>query len=63
MPYYHVCPECGSNLDPGETCECILRRQAQEEKERSAKGDTDGSDIAAADRVLPRTEDGKRRMG
>ena len=22
MPYYHTCPECGSNLDPGEKCDC-----------------------------------------
>ena len=20
--YYHTCPKCGSNLDPGETCDC-----------------------------------------
>lgn len=22
MPYYRVCPNCGSNLDPGEICDC-----------------------------------------
>lgn len=22
MPYYTRCPDCGSYLDPGETCEC-----------------------------------------
>ena len=22
MSYYRVCPFCGANLDPGETCEC-----------------------------------------
>lgn len=22
MPYYNTCPHCGSNLDPGEPCEC-----------------------------------------
>lgn len=22
MAYYNVCPNCGSNLDPGESCEC-----------------------------------------
>ncbi len=21
--YYHTCPECGANLDPGEKCDCI----------------------------------------
>lgn len=20
--YYHTCPECGANLDPGERCDC-----------------------------------------
>lgn len=23
MPYYYTCPNCGSNLDPGERCDCI----------------------------------------
>lgn len=22
MAYYNTCPNCGSNLDPGERCEC-----------------------------------------
>lgn len=22
MPYYHTCPLCGANLDPGEKCDC-----------------------------------------
>lgn len=22
MYYYHTCPECGANLDPGEKCDC-----------------------------------------
>lgn len=22
MAYYHTCPDCGANLDPGETCDC-----------------------------------------
>ena len=22
MSYYNTCPECGSNLDPGERCTC-----------------------------------------
>lgn len=21
-PYYHTCPCCGANLDPGERCDC-----------------------------------------
>ena len=22
MSYYHTCPLCGANLDPGEFCDC-----------------------------------------
>ena len=22
VPYYHTCPDCGANLDPGERCDC-----------------------------------------
>ena len=22
MAYYHICPDCGAALDPGETCDC-----------------------------------------
>ena len=22
MAYYNICPDCGSNLDPGEKCDC-----------------------------------------
>lgn len=22
MRYYHTCPDCGANLDPGERCDC-----------------------------------------
>lgn len=22
MAFYHTCPHCGSNLDPGEKCDC-----------------------------------------
>ena len=23
MFYYHVCPDCGANLDPDERCDCL----------------------------------------
>lgn len=26
MAYFNVCPSCGSNLDPGEKCDCQMRR-------------------------------------
>ncbi len=38
MPYYHECPECGLNLDPGEIC--------QDCKEKTATGA--GTPVAAS---------------
>lgn len=29
MPYYHECPDCGLNLDPGEICECRKEKAAE----------------------------------
>lgn len=29
MPYYKVCPHCGSNLDPGEQCECAKEKHSE----------------------------------
>ena len=28
MSYYHTCPLCCSNLDPGETCDCQHKEEA-----------------------------------
>lgn len=27
MAYYHACPYCACNLDPGETCDCSERAE------------------------------------
>ena len=27
--YYHTCPYCGANLDPGETCDCQTAAQTE----------------------------------
>lgn len=40
--YYRECPWCGSNLDPGEQCEC--RKRAQEQKEKILAMYKDGED-------------------
>lgn len=29
MAYYDTCPNCGSNLDPGEKCECAKYQQRE----------------------------------
>ena len=28
MPYYRICPDCGSRLDPGERCDCRDNEEA-----------------------------------
>lgn len=35
MAYYHTCPRCGANLDPGERCEC--REPTPEEMQAQRK--------------------------
>ena len=30
MSYYHVCPLCGANLDPGESCDCTISQVCAE---------------------------------
>lgn len=30
MAYYNVCARCGSNLDPGEKCECANKKKQHE---------------------------------
>ncbi len=29
MSYFHTCPHCGANLDPGEACDCREKKAAQ----------------------------------
>lgn len=30
--YYHTCPYCGANLDPGERCDCLSRIRGKSPK-------------------------------
>ncbi len=36
MAYYHTCPRCGANLDPGEKCECRELPPEELRKQRKA---------------------------
>ena len=36
MAYYKQCPNCGANLDPGETCECQAAKAEEINEERQA---------------------------
>ena len=29
MSYYWICPRCGSNLDPGEKCDCEVSQHGR----------------------------------
>lgn len=31
MAYYRVCPDCGCNLDPGESCDCRNEKSRRQE--------------------------------
>lgn len=35
MPYFNTCPHCGSNLDPGESCDCKEQRGTQHEQSQT----------------------------
>ncbi len=38
--YFHTCPKCGANLDPGEPCRC-QDNEAEEYKEEKKDGCND----------------------
>lgn len=38
MPYYQTCPYCGSNLDPGERCECQKEKEAAPQHRETTSG-------------------------
>ena len=56
MAYYHICPNCGSNLDPGETCDCSFGpEEKQNEADYTARGgESFGNIFEAAGREVPR---------
>lgn len=38
LMYYHTCPHCGANLDPGERCDCLSRIRGKSPKWNSMDG-------------------------
>lgn len=38
MAYFNTCPMCGSNLDPGERCDCERIRQEQRQESQEFYG-------------------------
>ena len=38
MAYYHTCPDCGANLDPGEKCtDCNKNKEEKQYEDDSEK--------------------------
>ena len=37
MSYYNVCEHCGSNLDPGEKCDCMNQQEEKETRKMKEK--------------------------
>lgn len=35
--YYHTCPICGDNLDPGENCSCWIKHSEENEKRQQSQ--------------------------
>ena len=50
MGYCRTCPDCGSNLDPNEKCDC------QNKNEKEAKGYVDTERDLQAEKNLPNEE-------
>lgn len=64
MALFKSCPLCGSNLDPGERCNCQQEKECKPGDNRKEKGgERIGGNIAAASGALPRRNDKPVRVG
>lgn len=45
MAYYNTCPKCGSNLDPGEKCDCEREREKEQKLLNSHLMESSGGQI------------------
>lgn len=64
MAYYNTCPLCGSNLDPGEPCDC--KREEEKESDRKTRFSTGGEtygQFAGAGGTISRYGDRAARVG
>lgn len=54
MAYFWTCPDCGSNLDPGERCDCHSSQVisvAPEKKKDASQPAKQGKRLCASDRI------------
>lgn len=63
MPIYRTCPNCGSNLDPDERCDCQQEKRRAEEQHGERGGERVGRYVAAAGGEVPRWGDRAVRVG
>ncbi len=58
MRYYHICPECGAALDPGEYCDCKSNNREDTNKKEDTQKDIPPMDcrlitLQAAEHPVP----------
>lgn len=48
MSYYRICPICGANLDPGESCDCRAKEGAPAGAANTGEGGAEQIDKAVS---------------
>ena len=56
MPYYRVCPYCGSHLDPGERCDCQDKEEAAQGAANALDGKVEHANHAVSTSIMNETE-------
>ena len=62
MAIYHTCPICGSNLDPGESCDCKREPEQHPTAEKEGGAEHYGRRAERGGRKIPRREDTRATM-
>ena len=57
MSYFHTCPHCGANLDPGEVCDCRDKERAAQGAANTKDGGAEQIDTAASTSIMNETEE------
>ena len=51
MSYYHTCPDCKANLDPGEQCDCKKTKQPVSDRLIIAYDNAENGDIPVSRKI------------
>ena len=57
MSYFHTCPHCGANLDPGEVCDCRDKERAAQGAANTKDGGAEQIDKAVSASIMNETEE------